>query len=129
MSDDFPNSGLAGLLEWAGPVIYDRLCFAYEARLTDRFAAMSLARTHARVWRALLSSEMATFESLRMELAFQLVQHGLTLDHLAEADYETMNELLEIVIARFRGSPKISRNYHLALMQLAAHIAPPAQAA
>ncbi len=53
-----------------------------------------------------------------------LEQYGLTLDHLAEADSETMVELLEIVIARFRHSPQASRGYHLALIQLAGILGP-----
>ena len=119
-----PSDGMAGLLEWSGPVIYDRLRIAYEAYLSDRLAAIGLAKSHARVWRSLLSGDFAAFEAERADLGHQLVQKGLTLDHLAEADAETMNELLEIVIARFRRSPGASRNYHLALMRLATYLGP-----
>jgi hypothetical protein len=115
---------MSGLLEWAGPVIYDRLRIAYEVHIPERLTAINLAKSHARVWRALLSGDMAMFEAQRADLLLQLVQQGLTLDHLSEADAETMAELLEIVIARFRRSPRISRGYHLALMRLASHLSP-----
>lgn len=118
------NVGMTGLLEWSGPVIYDRLSIAYESHIPERLKAAALARAHARVWRSLLCSDMASFEALRADLLLQLVQHGLTLDHLAEADAETMVELLEIVIARFRHSPQVSRGYHLALIQLAGVLGP-----
>jgi hypothetical protein len=118
------NEEMSGLLEWAGPVIYDRLRIAYEAYVPERLTAINLAKSHARVWRALLSGDMAMFEAQRADLLLMLVQHGLTLDHLSEADSETMAELLEIVIARFRRSPKISRGYHLALIRLASYLSP-----
>jgi hypothetical protein len=123
------NEAMTGLLEWAGPVIYDRLRIAYEMHLPDRLTAMSLAKSHARVWRALLSGDMQAFEALRADMVLQLVDRGLTLDHLAEADADTMTELLEIVIARFRRSPGASRNYHLALMRLATYLGPAEMAA
>jgi hypothetical protein len=118
------NEGFTGLLEWSGPVIYDRLRLAYQARLSDPLTVARLSRLHANVWRALLSGQTSSFESLRAQLTQQLVQVGLTLDHLAEADSDTMTELLEIVIARFRRSPKVSQGYHLALMQLASFLHP-----
>lgn len=123
-----PNDGMSGLLEWSGPVIYDRLRLAYNSHVSDPFVAIHLAKAHARVWRALLSSDLAAFELHRADLLLLLVQQGLTLDHLTEADTETMDELLDIVIARFRRSPRASRGYHIALMQLASFLTP-AQAA
>lgn len=122
------NDGLAGLLEWSGPVIHDRLRLAYQARLSDPLTVARLCRLHARVWRALLAGDLGAFASLKADLVLQLVCAGLTLDHVAEADAETMNELVEIVIARFRRSPRVSQGYHLALLQLASFLRP-AQAA
>jgi hypothetical protein len=122
------NEGLNGLLEWSGPVIYDRLRRAYQARNSDPLTVARLSRLHASVWRALLSGQMGVFESLRAQLSLQLTPAGLTLDDVAEADNETIVELLEIVIARFRRSPRVSQGYHLALLQLAS-LLHPAQAA
>jgi hypothetical protein len=118
------NEGLLGLLEWSGPVIHDRLCLAYQARLSDPLTVARLCRLHSSVWQALLSGNMAAFESRRRELTRQLAPVGLTLDHVAEADEQTMNELVEIVIARFRRSPRTSQGYHLALLQLAGFLRP-----
>ena len=118
------NEGLNGLLEWSGPVIHDRLRRAYKARNSDPLTVARLSRLHASVRRALLSGQMGVFESLRAQLALQLTPAGLTLDDVAEADNETMVELLEIVIARFRRSPRVSQGYHLALMQLAGFLRP-----
>jgi hypothetical protein len=118
------NEGLSGLLEWSGPVIHDRLRLVYQERIYDPLTVARMSRLHASVWRALLAGDMDAFESRRADLALQLTQVGLTLDHVADADTETMTELLEIVIARFRRSPRTSQGYHLALLQLASFLRP-----
>ena len=118
------SDGLSGLLQWSAPVIFDRLCVAYAGRLSESSASWRLARLHSRVWRALISGEMENFDRLRSELVGELTAVGLSLDDLAEADAQTMSELLEIVIARFRRSPRLSHGYHLALIQLASRLAP-----
>jgi hypothetical protein len=114
--------GLSGLMQWSEPVIFDRLRDAYGRRVGDPATAWRLARLHARVWRALISGEMDSFETLRGELVAALAEQGLDLDCLAEADSRTMTELLEIVIARFRRSQRLAKAYHLALMALAGRL-------
>jgi len=118
------SDGLSGLLEWSEPVIFDRLRDAYASRVSDAGIAWALARLHARVWRALISGDHVRFDNSRRELVASLATVGLTLDHLADADDQTMTELLEIVIARFRRSPRVSQGYHLALMQIASQLTP-----
>lgn len=113
------KDGCLGLLEWSEPVIYDRLRDAYRRRMGNDPSCWSLARLHCRVWRALIAGDMDKFEQLRAELVAALDQHGLNLDNLAEADAQTMAELLEIVIARFQRSERVAMSYHLALMDLA----------
>jgi len=116
--------GLTGLLEWSGPVIFDRLQSAYSRRLRDHDKCSRLAKQHSRVWRALLQGDLEDFAVQRAELVSQLARVGLTLDHLADADNQTMTELVEIVIARFRRSPRTSQGYHMALLQLARLLQP-----
>jgi hypothetical protein len=120
--DSSVAEGLSGLMQWSEPVIFDRLRDAYGRRLGDPAIAWRLARLHARVWRALISGQMDSFETLRGELLEALAEQGLDLDCLAEADSRTMTELLEIVIARFRRSERVAKAYHLALMSLAGRL-------
>jgi hypothetical protein len=122
------SEGLSGLLEWSEPVIFDRLREAYRLRVPDISAAWRLARLHSRVWRALISGDMMKFEALRGELLDELAERGLDLDCLAEADAQTMTELVEIVVARFQRSQRVARGYHLALIELAGRL-PSARAA
>jgi hypothetical protein len=113
------KDGRLGLLEWSEPVIFDRLREAYRRRVADQQAGWTLARLHCRVWRVLIAGDMDKFERLRAELVAALGRHGLDLDSLAEADAQTMAELVEIVIARFQRSERVAKGYHLALMDLA----------
>ena len=123
------RDGRLGLLEWSEPVIFDRLRDAYRRRVADGEAGWALARLHCRVWRALIAGDMSKFEHLRGELAVAIVQRGLRLDSLAEADAQIISELLEIVIARFQRSERVAKGYHLALIELAGRLAPALRAA
>ena len=116
--------GLSGLLEWSEPIIFDRLRDAYERRLSDPNICRTLARLHARVWRALISGDMTRFEALRADLVDALAQEGLDLDCLADADEQTLIELVEIVVARFHRSQRLATGYHLALIKLAGSLTP-----
>ena len=118
------SEGFSGLLEWSGPVIFDRLRLAYRVESPMANGRSRLAKLHCRVWRALLMGDLDAFEAQRTELVAQLELVGLSLDCVAEADNQTMAELVEIVVARFRRSPQTSQAYHLALMQLAGTLRP-----
>ena len=113
------SEGIAGLLEWSGPIIFDRLRDAYLDRVSDCDKATRLAKLHAQIWRSLLIGDLKAFETLRGALVLDLAHAGLTLDHLAAADNETMRELVAIVIARFRRAPNVTQGYRLAFRQLA----------
>ena len=118
------SEGFSGLKKWSEPVIYDRLVAAYYQLISDRELARSLTRLHARVWRGLIGGDMAGFEELRETLVRALEPCSLTLDHLAEVDGEIMIELLDVVMARYKGSHRTARAYHLALMELAGRLSP-----
>ena len=118
------SEGFYGLKQWSEPVIYDQLAAAYYDLVADRELARDLTRLHARVWRALIGGDMAGFEELREALIGALESSSLTLDHLAEVDGEIMIELLDVVMARYKGSQRTARAYHLALMELAGRLPP-----
>ena len=121
--------GLAGFLEWAEPVIFDRLVEAYQTRLGRGPEARKLARLHARSWRTLIVGDMAKYDALRWDLVEALDGHPLDLDDLADADAQILVELLEIVMTRYQRSMRTAKGYHLALIALAGRLAPPLRAA
>jgi hypothetical protein len=124
-----PSEGYAGLQQWAQPLIFDRLSFAYRKILPHEGLARGLARLHARVWRSLINGDMNNFGVMRGTLVVALEGCCLTLDHLADVDAEIMVELLDVVISRYSRSHRTARAYHLALMELAGRVAPARAAA
>jgi hypothetical protein len=116
--------GYSGLLEWADPIIFDRMLEAYGAEISDLKVAWRLARMHARVWRALIEGDLKTFELRRTDLVEALAQEELDLDRVAEADARTLRELLRVVVDRFHRMPRVSMGYHLALLELAGRLSP-----
>jgi hypothetical protein len=116
--------GLAGLLEWAEPVIFDRLLEAYGARVGAGAGAWGLARLHARAWRAAILEDAARFDAARRDLCEALAQSSLADADAAKADAEIIVELLDIILARFQRSVSTARSYHLALIALAGRLTP-----
>jgi hypothetical protein len=111
--------GRHGLLEWAEPVIYDRLRDVYQQRLGAGANAIGLARLHCRVWRALIAGDEANYERLRTELIAAVARSGLEVACLSRGDAQTMAELLDIVVTRFQRSERDASSYRLALLELA----------
>jgi hypothetical protein len=120
--------GYSGLLEWADPIIFDRMLEAYGAEISDLKVVWRLARMHARVWRALIEGDLKTFELRRSDLVEALAQEKLDLDRVAEADARTLRELLTVVVDRFHRMPRVSMGYHLALLELAGRLSRPKNA-
>jgi len=116
--------GYSGLLEWADPIIFDRMLEAYGAHSSDLKLVWRLARMHARVWRALIEGDLKSFELRRSDLVEALAQEELDLERVAEADARTLRELLAVVVDRFHRMPRMSMNYHLALLDLAGRLSP-----
>ena len=116
--------GYSGLLEWSDPIIFDRMLEAYGAHSTDLKIVWRLARLHARVWRSLIEGDLRAFELRRRDLIEALAQEDLDLDRVAEADARTLRELLSVVVDRFHRMPRVSMNYHLALLELAGRLSP-----
>ncbi len=116
--------GYAGLMQWADPIIFDRMLEAYGARISDLKIVWRLARLHTRVWRALFEGDLRAFETRRSELVAALDAEDLDLDSVAEADARTLRELLTVVVDRFHRMPRVSISYHLALLELAGRLSP-----
>ena len=111
MPNDETAKGLAGLLEWAEPIIFDRLLEAYRARVGAGAASWGLARLHARAWRAAIGEDFARFDAARRDLGEALAQSSLGEADVAKADAEIIVELLDIILAGLRpGSAQLPHN-------------------
>jgi hypothetical protein len=116
--------GLAGLQEWSEPIVFDRLLDAYVKRLGVGADAWTLARLHARTWRAALNRDDDRFETVRWDLSNALNEYRLEDADAAAADADIIAELLEIVMARYHRSARIARSYHRALIAIAGRLTP-----
>ncbi len=116
--------GYSGLLEWSDPIIFDRMLEAYGAHSSDLKLVWRLARLHARVWRSLIEGDLRAFEIRRGDLITALAQEDLDLERVADADARTLRELLSVAVDLFRRMPRVSMNYHLALLELAGRVSP-----
>lgn len=121
--------GLSGFQEWSEPVIYDRLLSAYQARAGTGPMAHRLARLHAQSWRALISGDVLKYDASRRLLTDAVGRCDLDTGVLAAADFEILDELLDVVLSRYQRSMRTAKGYHLALIDLAGRLAPPLQAA
>jgi hypothetical protein len=118
--------GLAGLQEWSDPIVFDRLLELYVKRLGAGAPAWTVARLHARSWRAAISGDSERFETVRFDLTNALNEHRLDEADAADADAEILAELLDIVMARCHRSARTARSYHLALIAVAGRLTPAA---
>jgi len=111
--------GFVGLLEWSEPVIFDRLLEAYRGKLGGGAPTWKIARTHSRLFRALMRGDSAAFDDLWRELWDGLNASNLGPHDLAAADDAALRELLDVVLSRFRHGDALTMSYHLALIDLA----------
>ena len=123
MSKPDADEALASLLEWSEPVVFDCLRECYRFRLEEPQAA-SLARRHARQWRALIAGDMTRFDELRRDLVDAVAAFELDVGCMLEADVGVLAELYEIAMARFDRSPRSAQAYRDALKELAIKLTP-----
>ncbi|MDE2579439.1 MAG: hypothetical protein KGL46_11580 [Hyphomicrobiales bacterium] len=111
----------ASMAEWAEAVVYDLLKFAYDHRFGGReqFAA-PLARQHTTVWRLMLEGRMQAAQTARQDLNLLAMAVRLNLATLDTFDWQALNEIVDVVSARFRHSPDALRAYNRKLVTLAA---------
>ena len=90
---------------------------------------MTLADLHWRAWRCALSSLTHGASASRRDLAALARSAGLQQDLIEGGDEAVIDEIAEVIIARFRRSPALAKDYTKALVLTAAGLlAPPAGA-
>ena len=110
-----PNSAVrspldpAGILRnelatWAEPVIADCIADAYGGYDLSASMASLLAIHHRRLWRALLLDQRTMAERIWVDLERDLTRAGLDRDITDEIDAIVLDELMDIVLTRYRSS-------------------------
>ncbi|MCC2110260.1 MAG: hypothetical protein KDJ40_22915 [Hyphomicrobiales bacterium] len=125
----FDNARLAAdILLWAEPLARDRLSMVWGAATRESGAGKTLADLHWRAWRCALSNLPHGAAASRRDLAIMTRGAGLNADLIAEADEAVIDEIAEVIIARFRRSPALAKDYTKALVLTAAGLLAPTQA-
>jgi hypothetical protein len=110
------------MIVWAEPVIADRIAEAYEARGLGSAYRSLLTTHHRRFWRALILQRWQQVESIRRELLADAARAGLDSMHLEAIDHEIIEELMDIVLKRFRSSRDSAKGFGLVLLGVAASL-------
>ena len=100
---------------WAEPIIIDRAVEVY-ARLVDEAGTVAMARRHCRLWRSVLFEPPSAVSPVMVELrrAASSLSLGETL--VDEVDDVIVEELVDIVMSRYRSSRTAIKTFSMVLM-------------
>ncbi len=118
----------AEILLWAEPLARDRLTAFWNAAARESDAGKALADLHWRAWRCALSNLQHGASASRRDLAVLARGAGLKADIIEEGDEAVIDEIAEVIIARFRRSPILAKDYTKALVMTAAGLLAPTTA-
>jgi hypothetical protein len=110
----------AEILAWAEPMVRDRISFFWSEATRSPDAARAIAEQHWRVWRCALSGLPHGAAANRKELMILVRGAALTIATLEQGDEAVIDEIAEVIVARFRRSPHLAKDYTKALIMTAA---------
>ena len=120
----------ADILLWAEPLARDRLTAFWSAAAPESSSGRMLADLHWRAWRCALSTLPQGAAASRRDLGALMRNAGLPAEIARDGDEAVIDEIAEVIIARFRRSPARAKDYTRALVLTAAGLlAPPTVAA
>ena len=108
------------ILAWAEPLVRDRMTMFWGQARLERSAVQALADQHWLMWRCALSGLPHGVAANRRELMNLVRAAGFGVDALAEGDEAVIDEIAEVIVARFRRSPHRAKDYTKALIVPAA---------
>lgn len=110
------------LLNLAEPVIADCINGAYGELQPDAGQARFLSAQHRRLWRAILLQHRGIMGSLYSELRDELGAAGLATDVAETIDQSVFEELVDIVVKRYRTSNDKAKRCSMILLDAASFI-------
>ena len=108
------------ILVWAEPMVRDRIGIFWADVVSSPDAARAIAEQHWRVWRCALSGLAHGAAANRKELMSLVRAASMTPGTLAMGDEAVIDEIAEVIVARFRRSPHLAKDYTKALIMTAA---------
>jgi hypothetical protein len=110
------------LMIWAEPVIADRILAGYRDYEVDGPLKNILSMHHRRLWRAMILEHRSLMGTLRHELQNDLHRAGVEADVAEDIDQSVMEELIDIILKRFRSSREMAKGFSLVLLSAASHM-------
>ena len=100
---------------WAEPIVIDRAVEVY-ARMVDEAGTVAMARKHCRLWRSILSGQPPSVAPLVDEMRRAAGSLGLGDALVDDANDVILEELVDIVMSRYRTSRHAMKTFSLILM-------------
>ncbi len=110
------------LMNLAEPIIADRIIEGYREYDIDIARLRFLSAQHRRLWRAILLEHREIMGSLYSELHDELLATGMDADIADQIDQSVFEELVEIVLRRFRSSNEKAKQCSMILLGAASFI-------
>ena len=110
------------LMNLAEPVIADRIIEGYRDYELESERLRFLAAQHRRLWRAILLEHRGIMTTLYAELHDDLAAAGMAADIADQIDQGVFEELVEIVLRRYRSSSDKAKQCSMILIGAASFI-------
>ena len=108
------------LAEWSEPLIADCIGDYYSARFRgDERRVRPLVQLHCRLWREVLLQDGSQARGTRRELVRLGRLAGIDPPTLNKIDELVVDELTDVIAARFHRSPSTTRDYAKSLIRVA----------
>lgn len=104
---------------WAEPIIIDRAVEAY-ARIVDEAGTVAMARKHCRLWRVVLSDEASVVAPAMDDIRRAALGLGLSEALVDDVNDLILEELVDIVMSRYRASRNSAKTFSMVLMSATA---------
>ena len=118
------ESARKDLLQWSPPIIADLMVESYSIQLhITHVSRRVLCSMHARLWRLMLQEDREKTNAARRELVDFARLAGLDKPALDAVDQAVLEELLDVVTARFARTPDLIRVYSRLLLRTSANLA------
>ena len=101
---------------WAELVIADCANDHYDRALSDRLASGIMARKHSRLWQTVIHDQPDSVSLITEELYRAAVTFGLDRKFVDDTNGAILEELVDIVLCRFRASRTATKTFSLVLM-------------
>lgn len=108
--------------KWSESIIADVLQRLYAERIAAGPTQERLLSLHLYFWKVLIFGSEPLSRRQRHTLIAAAYEAGFDSGFLSDFDAEVMNELLEIILRRYRATPLDARKFHLLLLSVSARL-------